>query len=172
MEGKVKIGKVTRLHGFKGELSLKLDPAYAMLFEELDHVFLEIDKKATPFFIESVRFTSQGYALVFFDGVDDQTSAERIRGASIWMDEDLIPVDFEDDSLTSLVGYQVVDQKEGILGSVTTVVEHPGNSFLVIDREDGEILIPINDAIIKSIDDATKSIAIEAPEGLISLNLD
>ena len=169
MEGKIKIGKVTRLHGFKGELSLKLDSDYAVLFEELDHIFLEIDKKAVPFFIDTVRFTSQGYALVYFDGVSDQSSAERLRGASIWMDEEAVPDDFvKEDSLTDLIGYEVIDHNEGSIGKVTTVVEHPGNSFLVIAREDGDILIPISDGIIKNIDSKGLKIEIEAPEGLIS----
>jgi 16S rRNA processing protein RimM len=173
MQGKVRIGKVTRLHGFKGELSLKLENEYGALLEQLDHVFLEIDKKAIPFFINSVRFTAQGFALVFFDGVDDQSSAERIRGAGIWIEEESIPEEFiDEDALVLLNGYLVIDHQEGELGTVTDVVEHPGNSFLVIDKEDGEILIPINDSIVKEIDKNQQKIFIEAPEGLISLNMD
>lgn len=172
MDGKVKIGKVTRLHGYKGELSLKLEPEYAQLFEELDHVFLEIDKKATPFFLDTVRFTSQGFALVFFDGVDDKARAERLRGLSIWIEEEAIPENYlDEDALVNLIGYTVQDHVAGDLGEVADVVEHPGNSFLVIDKQDGEILIPINDSIIKTIDKVGRKISIEAPEGLVSLNL-
>jgi 16S rRNA processing protein RimM len=172
IEGKVNIGKVTRLHGYKGELSLKLDPEYSDLFEDQEYVFLELNKKPVPHFIDAVRYTAQGYALVFFEGVTDQATAERLRGAFVYVDAEAIPAEYDENSIRRFSGYQVIDISEGDLGLVSSVVEHPGNSFLVIDREDGEVLIPLIDPIIKEIDDEHKIIRIEAPDGLISLNLE
>lgn len=173
MEGKKKIGKVSRLHGYKGELSLKLNPDFIELFGELDHVYLKLNQKPVPFFIDSLRFTPQGYALVFFDNVDGQSDAEKLRGAEVWMNESDIPDDFmADDISTRLSGFSVIDLKAGDLGKVTSVVEHPGNSFLVIDREDGEVLVPMHNHIIQDIDLDNQLIQIQAPDGLIELNLD
>ncbi len=173
MEGKRKIGKVSRLHGYKGELSLKLDPDFIELFSDLDHVYLNLNQKPVPFFIEEVRYTPQGYALVFFDGVDNQNDAEKVRGAEIWMNESDIPDDFFAEDINEyLRGFTVKDLSAGEIGKVASVVEHPGNSFLVIDRDNGEVLIPMHNDIIKEINDRAQLITIEAPEGLIELNLE
>lgn len=172
MEGKVRIGKVSRLHGYKGEVSLKLEKEYIDLFSELEHVFLKVADKAVPFFIDNVRFTPQGYALVFFDGVDDQAEAERIRGTEIWIDEKEIPeTALDPDDPNNLLGYNVVDKTLGELGQVDSIVEYPGSTYLVVAREEGEILIPMHPDILTELDHKTKSARIEAPEGLIDLNL-
>jgi 16S rRNA processing protein RimM len=172
MEGKVRIGRVSRLHGYKGEVSLKLEAGFIDLFAELDHVFLAINDKPVPFFVNAVRYTPQGYALVFFDGVEDQAEAERIRGFDIWIEESLIPIkELDENDPENLIGYQAIDVNLGQIGAIGSIVEHPGNTFLVIDREDGQVLIPMHKDILKEIDHKGKVVHVDVPEGLIELNL-
>ena len=173
MDGKVRVGKVSRLHGYKGEVSLKLDPEFIELFSDLDHIFLKIGGKPVPFFIDTCRYTAQGFALVFFEGVTTQSEAEKIRGSEIWVDEEMIPEQVMDENdPDSWIGYIVNDSVLGEVGVISSLVEHPGSVCLVVERDDGEVMIPIHDEIIKSIDHSSKIVSIEAPEGLIELNLE
>ena len=169
----MRIGKVSRLHGYKGELSLKLDREFQALFSELDFVYLKIDKKPVPYFIDSVRYTPKGFALVFFEGIEGQQAAESVRGKEVWIDQEKIPEEIDEElSRSALNEYMVIDDEQGEIGPVATVVEHPGNSFLIIDKEDGEVYIPLQEEIIQEIDHDKRVILINAPDGLIELNLD
>lgn len=173
MQGMTHIGKVTRLHGFKGELSLKIFQDHLTYFDTLDCVFLELRQKPVPHFIEAVRYTTKGFALVFFEDVDTEQKAERLRGAKIWVRDEDIPDEVKDaQRLEDLIGYVVHDANQGEIGEVQDVADHPGNAFLILDMPQGEVLIPYSDGIIRNVDDQQKRIDIEAPEGLISLNFD
>ncbi|NND93535.1 MAG: 16S rRNA processing protein RimM [Flavobacteriales bacterium] len=172
MQGKVRIGRVSRLHGYKGEVSLKFDSGFEHILNELDHIFLPINKKPVPLFIESLRYTPQGYALVFFEGIDSQNEAEKIRGCEIWIDEKSISKkNAVDQGPQELIGYSVEDDSLGSVGEVDEIVEHPGNTFLVVNRHNGQILIPMHQEIIRTVDHKQRIIHIVAPEGLIELNL-
>ncbi|MFZ4772329.1 MAG: ribosome maturation factor RimM [Ferruginibacter sp.] len=68
-------------------------------------------------------------------------------------------------------GYAVIDSACGEIGFVRTVLEMPQQALLWIDFNGKEILIPVVDEIVKKVDRKTKTIHIEAPEGLIELYL-
>jgi 16S rRNA processing protein RimM len=173
MDKVILIGKVSRLHGFKGELSLKVDPEFVTSVEETDMLFIEIDQKNVPFFIESYRLTSTGFVLIKFEEVDTEAKAIRLRNCPVFLREkDLIVVEQEGDELKRLVKYSVIDSIHGDLGKVAEVVIMPGNNFLIIDREDGEVFIPIHEDIIQEIDDKKLIIKVVTPEGLVELNLE
>ena len=59
----------------------------------------------------------------------------------------------------------------GNTGIVSKIIEMPQQFLLAIEFNGKEILVPIVDEIVKSIDHKTKTIYMEAPEGLIELYL-
>lgn len=165
------MGKVTRLHGYKGELSLKLDYDLPYEYEALEAVYVEQNGKLVPFFISSMKFTPKGYALTFFDEVDSEDRAKRLIGADLFLPEADLPEMAEDEYLKhELVGFQVTDNIHGDLGQVEAVLDYPGNTMLRIDNEHGEVLIPLIDEFIEQVDKSAKSIVVNTPEGLIDLN--
>jgi len=173
MEKVIRIGKVSRLHGFKGELSLKVEPEFMDVLEEVELVFIEVDRKQVPFFIEHVRFTSTGFALVKFEEVSTEAEAQRLRNCEVFIrEEDMDAEEMEAMEASKMHGYLVIDKHHGELGKVAELVIHPGNSFIVIEREDGEVMIPFHEDIVVEVDDANKKIHVITPEGLIGLNLE
>ena len=71
-----------------------------------------------------------------------------------------------------IIGYKVVDSNYGPIGSIEKVNDKPTQSIFVIKYKERQILIPINEEIIKEIDRKNKSIYISAPNGLIDLYLE
>ena len=70
-----------------------------------------------------------------------------------------------------LVGCAVYAADGSRVGEVRGVDGTLGGSRLVVDGRDGEILIPMAAEICRSIDVHAKRIVIDAPEGLLDLNL-
>ncbi|MDA0714419.1 MAG: ribosome maturation factor RimM [Bacteroidetes bacterium] len=173
MSETIRIGKVARLHGFKGEVSLKVDNEFMASLQDTDMLFLELEQKQVPFFIEQIKFTKTGFALVRFEGVETEAAAQRLMQCSVYLrDEDLDAEDRAEMEANQLEGYQVHDEVYGDIGEVIELVIHPGNSFLIVDHPSGEVIIPYNDEFILEIDDEKMLITCKTPEGLIELNLE
>ena len=70
-----------------------------------------------------------------------------------------------------IIGFTVIDNEFGEVGTVTSVNDTTAQALFEIDRNGKEILIPINDQFIQKVDHAGKTIFLEVPEGLIDLYL-
>jgi 16S rRNA processing protein RimM len=164
------IGVLAKLHGFKGEYVLVSDSTISEEIEDWESVFIEIDGLPVPFFIDSLRVTSESSAVIGFEDIDSEEAAREFIGNRILQ---LFSVaDYEEETSFSreLSGYMVVDKKTGNVGLVDQLLNYSGNLLLQIMQGEDEILIPASETIIVHVDHEKKTILIEAPEGLISLN--
>jgi 16S rRNA processing protein RimM len=62
-----------------------------------------------------------------------------------------------------------MDKKHGHIGEVETVLDFPQQAILQIKKGEHEILIPVKDQFVLSVDRTSKTIQVNAPEGLIEL---
>ena len=166
------LGKIVRTFGSKGEVVFQADPEILSQIKKLESVFLRINENLVPFFIELLQPRPKGQAMVKFLDVDSTEDASRLAGCDIYIPLALLPKQ-KGAQLYSIEieGFTVIDAVRGETGTVRTVLEMPQQTLLAIDFNGKEILIPIVDEIVKKIDRKTKTIYIEAPEGLIELYL-
>jgi 16S rRNA processing protein RimM len=70
-----------------------------------------------------------------------------------------------------MVGYSVLVQNDNFLGTITGIIKNTGQWLLSIaSPSKKEILIPLHNDFIVSIDDPKKTIIMEIPDGLIDIN--
>ena len=92
MEDYFVIGDVVNTQGIKGEVRVIPCTDDESRFELLDSVFLEQRGKMTEYYIENVRYHKQ-FVLLKFEGVDDMTTAEKLKGATVKIPpEDALPL--------------------------------------------------------------------------------
>ena len=165
------LGKVIRTHGYKGGLKVALDVDEPEKYRKLDKVFIELKRKLIPFFIESFHLENNK-ANMKLEDVDTLEDAERLLDANIFLPLDLLPkLKGNKFYFHEIKGFIAVDKNHGELGEIKQVLELPNNPLLSIDHEGTEILIPIADEIIHKVDRKSRTLYIEAPEGLIELYL-
>ena len=70
-----------------------------------------------------------------------------------------------------IIGYNVVDSKYGDIGLIIKVDDKSSQSIFIVKNKGKEILIPINDNIIETINRENKTVYISSPNGLIDLYL-
>ncbi len=166
------LGYVAKLHGFKGEVSLFLDVTNPEDYSSLDAVFIEINGQLTPFFITSLKLKNRGFAAAKFEGVDTENDARLLLRKHIYLPESILPelegTNFYDHEI---VGFEVIDTTYGSIGIMQQVIDLSANPLFQILKDDTEILVPIRDGVVKSIDRTKKTIEIETPPGLIELYL-
>lgn len=159
-------GRILKVHGLKGSLK-------ASLYEEFkfkgapEHLFLLVDFKKVPFYLES--FKAQGKTVVLhFDEIPGFNSLEEMIGLEFQFPEDCFADDQGDDE-PSLVNFKVQDVKHGYLGLVVDILEVGGQFSLIIEGEN-EVILPFVEEFVLEIDQNKQEILVECPEGLIDLN--
>lgn len=166
-----KIGVLAKPHGVKGEISVSLEEGvYAGDFES-EFLLLDIEDGLVPFYIESIRSKSNKYILVKLTDVETEDKVRKLAETDIYVLTSEMLINEEQPS-AALVGFMVNDVAKGDVGTISGVQEIANNPLFEIDADGTEILIPINPDFILSIDEDSKIINMELPEGLVDVFLD
>jgi 16S rRNA processing protein RimM len=161
-----KIGRLGKAHGVKGEVTFQFDDD---VFDRTDaeYLILDIDGILVPFFMEEYRFRSDALALVKFCDVDTQERASELTGSNVYFPRALAEDEEGMPSLASLIGFDLVEAKDGIrVGTIATIDDSTAN--LLFELEDGR-LIPASDDLITDINIKERTIKMEIPEGLLEI---
>lgn len=168
------LGKITKLHGYKGELTVFLDTAKVADYKNLQFLFLEIKGSLVPYKIELFEPKTNDSVKVRLAGVNDEATAKSLLKSMVYVRLTELSVKDEDRrDMVNWVGYTVFDQTHGNIGVVEEVVEHRKNPQLEIRHNTGKlILLPLQPEFVLEIDDESQTISTAAPEGLIELYLE
>lgn len=162
----VVVGRIGRAHGIRGDVSIEVRT------DEPENRFVVggelITDSGRHLRIRDVKWHS-GRLLLAFDGVQDRTEVEQLRGMLLQVerDEAETPDDPEEFYDSALIDCRVVDEDGVDLGTVREVAHLPAHDLLVIDREGSEVLIPFVREFVPEVDIAARRIVVTPPEGLL-----
>ncbi|MGV8082672.1 MAG: ribosome maturation factor RimM [Coriobacteriia bacterium] len=164
----VLLGEVVSTHGLKGEVGVALTTGLPFsALEGLEVWFVPPPPAVRSARIVSVRQGSRG-PLVRFDAVGDITLAASLRGAQVLAREDDLPVPLEPtDEEADVIGYQVYDDRHGLLGEVTEIIYTGANDVWVIEGPLGEVLVPVIDEVVVGVDEDAERIDVRLLPGLL-----
>jgi 16S rRNA processing protein RimM len=166
------LGIITKIHGNNGEVTAYLDVDSPKQYAGLDMIFLSINNSPVPYFIESVKILNNK-AIIAFEGIDSIAKASALIKKEMFLPLSVLP------PLTGnkfyyheVEGFTVIDEKHGELGLIKEILDYPNQAVIQVFHKEKEILIPLNDDIIKKVDRNAKTIDVKAPEGLIEIYLE
>ena len=153
------IAKVVKSFGTDGGLLLSGNVDLETLdFKE--PVFIEFDGLQVPFFILDCE-PRGGKTVVHLNDVRNLEDAEEMVGRTIYAD-----VEMEEDDEPDFTGWTILDRGTRI-GTCTGIEPIPGNPCLYVKLADGrEPLIPLHEDFVAGIDDASRTLSLDLPEGL------
>lgn len=158
---RLEIGYVARAHGVRGELRVHLhDPTSETLFD-VDRVWIAGKEHA----VEHVRPTNNA-VLLTVEGVEDKDAADALKGATIEVLRDAVPLDEGEFFLADLPGAEVVDEQGNVLGKVHEIMSGGGQDILVIRDARLERLLPVVPDFIVAFDAAARRLTVAPPEDL------
>jgi 16S rRNA processing protein RimM len=133
--------------------------------------------------VESISAQPSGAYLVCFDTIDSIELAERLQDHSCLVRKSDLPDDF-DHGLHDLVGFTLLDPKAVLIGRIVALEENPAHPLLVVEHNTASlkdtldassdqnatlVRVPLVEDFIVSLDDATKVLVMDLPEGLFDL---
>lgn len=163
------IGYISKTRGLKGEVQLFFEfEDYDEL--ELDVIFLEVNKKLVPYFVESIKLQKNSTAYATFEDVDHIDKAQPLVCRKMYLPNDKMPErDPDDFRYTDLLGYLVIDEEHGELGEIIEVRELPQQFIATVDMDGKELMFPLSEDLILGIDAQEEIIEVDLPEGLVEL---
>ena len=158
----LRIAKVLKSNGVDGDV---LVSAPDVALEDLQGpVLIDFDGLPAPFFIESCTRRGSGKYIIHLTDVCNLEDAEELVGRFLWSDE----VDEDDDEAQDFTGWKVLNRGDYV-GTVTDCEPIPGNLCLYLKpAEDAdEIIIPLHEDLIISIDEESLTLNLNLPDGLL-----
>lgn len=106
--------------------------------------------------------------LLRFEGLEDRTAIEELRGAYLEIET---PVGVEAPEGTyfhyQLLGCRCCDRREGELGEVVDLVEDGGGLILIVAGEGQVVPVPFVASFLRQIDVEARRIELDLPPGLV-----
>ena len=171
--GFVKAGKIGRLFGVNGGMSIKLYEQFPEQFDLKEPLWVFIDSLAVPLFMDEFQWCGNNGARVRFADIDTSLRAQELIGLDFYLknsqSDNNMQIGFQD-----LEGYVALIYEEDkdleIKGVINAFVDNPINPLLVIDVAGREVLLPASEDLCEYVDVDEHEVCFIVPEGLVELN--
>jgi 16S rRNA processing protein RimM len=164
------LGRITKIHGCEGAVAVRIEKIFYDNIPEMESLFLEIEGRSVPFFLEDYQSLGHETLLLWFE---DYKSVEKVRefiGCQVYITEgDNTGLTGEIE--TDITGFEISTSENGVIGNVKNIAENNGQFLITVVSDSGnEILIPFHEDLIVKINSDQKKIIMSLPEGLTTIN--
>jgi 16S rRNA processing protein RimM len=164
------LGRITKVNGYEGAVTVKLERNISGELPHIESVFLEIEGRPVPFLVTDSDYSGADILKLTFEGYKSFEKVSEFTGCRIFLtegtDSKRIPQDFH-----SLGGYKIMTVEKKLVGTVKEVIQNPGQWLLDVHSPAGRsILIPLHEHFIVKIDKRKKIMVMDIPEGLTEIN--
>ena len=162
----LEVGKIINTHGLRGEVKIVTWTDSPDVFEDLSFVIAKMRGQETRLDIKNVKYQKNNI-IVAFSQLTTIEEAEKLKNAVLLVPrEELGELPEGVYYIADLIGCQVFDAK-GKIGDLVDVFSTGSNDVYDIKREGKKnLLVPIIDGVLQSVDTEEKKIIIEIPKGL------
>ena len=153
----LRIAKILKSNGTDGGLLIGVHDIEVGQIDLQEPVFIEFDGLPVPFFIQDIQQRGSSKAVIHLNDIDCLADAEEVVGRALYIEGE-----WEEEEETDFTGWTLLNRGAKV-GTVTGVEPIPGNFCLYI----GDTLVPLHEDLILSIDEDTRTLDLDLPEGLL-----
>jgi 16S rRNA processing protein RimM len=161
----VTLGEIVAPFGLRGEVKLLAQTDFPD--RVATHATLYLGPKHQPYALLETR-PHGGVILLRFDGIDDLTAAEKLRGLIVCIPQaEAAPLAEDQYYIHDLIGLRAIHINGTELGTVMDVFVGSGQELLAIRRAGRQnVLVPLVKALVPAIDLTDRTVTIDPPAGL------
>ena len=166
------LGKISKKFSFKGEVLIYLDTDEPELYENMESVFVEINKNLIPFFIENSSLHKNDFLRVSFEEVKNEQDADAIINKEVFLPLSSLPkLSGNKFYYHEVVGFEIEDKRVGVFGIIQSINDSAAQPLFEVLNGNVEILIPMIDEFLVKIDRQNKKVIMDLPVGLVEMYL-
>ena len=99
-------------------------------------------------------------------GINDVNAAQALRGAKVSVNKDEVELSDGQYFIADLIGLEVYDEKDGLVGKIYDVLNLPANDAYVVRDGDVEFMIPVVREFVKNVDMENKRVTVKLIPGM------
>ncbi len=166
------LGKIAKKFSFKGEVLVYLDTDEPELYENMESVFVELNKNLVPFFIDNSSLHKNDFLRVKFEDVENEADADAIMGCELYLPLSFLPkLEGNQFYYHEVIGFEIEDQRLGVFGKIVSINDSTAQPLFEVLNGAVEMLIPMIDHFLVKIDRENKKVIMNLPEGLVEMYL-
>ena len=169
MTDRFRVGVITSPHGIKGEAKVYPTTDNPERLRKLKQVYAAIKGKETVLEIETVRF-QKNMALIKFRQFNTPEEINILRNTDLFVDrENATPLKENENYIADLIGLNVADEDNNIIGTVTDVFPTGANHVMEVNIGEKRVLFPYIRQCILDVNLEEKIIKVHVLDGLLDL---
>lgn len=166
---RVLFGRIVKIHGYDGTVIIKTEPGFIENIPEMESVFIESDGLPVPFFISTLEYSGGDSLKIKFLDYDSYDKITEFNGCRIYIAA--TGKEKEQNKDDDIIGFRVLAGKNNFVGTISNIIHNPGQDLLSVQAEGRKpILVPLHKDFIVDLDEKSRTIVMDLPEGLTGIN--
>jgi 16S rRNA processing protein RimM len=109
---------------------------------------------------------------VQFEDIHNEEDADRIIGCEIYLPLSFLPkLEGNKFYYHEVIGFEIEDQRLGVVGKIVSINDSTAQPLFEVLNDGVELLIPMIDQFLVTIDRENKKVLMSLPEGLVEMYL-
>ena len=170
------LGTILKPHGLRGFVAAMFDADDAASYKKLKTVYLALPAAPTQLVahpVEKVQpVPGSNRVLLKLRGIERIEEAEPLRNATLHLPLTELPKLADNQFyFHDVLGFTVVDEHLGELGTVENFYELPQQDMLAMRYQGQEVLVPVVNEIVTHADMSAQKVFVKLPDGLLDVYL-
>ena len=164
----VPMGRLLKPRGLKGELRAAIFNEHGSALKVGTEIWLKKEEEYFSRKIETIKMAGEK-SCIRLSGCNTLEDAAKVQGSVFFLPRDEFDsIGKNEHYLVDMIGSQVMDENQKLLGRVADVLTMPAQNIIVVETEGNEILIPYVDAHIVLFEKKKNNLIVKDVAGLIN----
>ncbi len=165
------VAKLGKPHGISGAFRFYMLRELKSKAKFPKHFLVQEKGNLLPWFVVKTEWIGFNEGFIWFEEITTPEKAKLYSGRELNLTPKEVSSYFKKDSgdYDFLIGYSVLDETAGQVGTLQEIIENPGQILLRVSNGEKDFLVPLVDDFIVEIDKKKKEILLNLPEGLLDL---
>ncbi|MGO9601965.1 MAG: ribosome maturation factor RimM [Candidatus Binataceae bacterium] len=164
----IRIGRIAGPHGLRGALRYKPDNPDSDSLNEIDRITIDLAGVRRDYRLVDIGRIGHGMLKLDLEGIADANDAEALKGGIVMVAAaELPPAKAQEFYYFEAIGCDVMLTDGSRIGALAEIFSNGAHDVMVVREGNREILVPVVDHIVKSIDLQARRIVIEPVPGLL-----
>jgi 16S rRNA processing protein RimM len=164
----LRVGRISGTHGLKGALRFRPDNPDSDILAEVKRIFLERDGESREFRLTAIAPLNPTTRRITLEGIADINAAESVKGAVVMLATEDVPAAKPGEFYYyEAIGCEVFLTDGSRLGAIEEVFSNGAQDIWIVRDGEREVLIPVIENVVKSMDLPGRRVTIEPIPGLL-----